>query len=121
VENLLARCGLGDRHFEHPYRLSYGQKRRLNLVSVLAHAPQLVLLDELLIGQDPGNAAFLLELLHERVEQGGAVIMVNHAPGITRRYASRLLFFDSGQVVVDAATDQAFEQLKSLGEEAYAP
>jgi energy-coupling factor transport system ATP-binding protein len=121
VDALLARCGLADRHDDHPYQLSYGEKRRLNLISVLAHAPRLILLDELLIGQDPGNATFLLELLRERTEQGDAVILVNHAPKVTRRYASRVLFFDDGQVVVDAPPELAFEQLKSMGREAYVP
>ena len=121
IGELLARCGLGDRHNDHPYRLSYGQKRRLNLVSVLSYAPRLILLDELLIGQDLANATFLLALLQERVAGGDAVIMVNHAPRITRRYASRLLFFDSGQIIVDAPTDQAFDQLRTLGNNVYAP
>jgi energy-coupling factor transporter ATP-binding protein EcfA2 len=121
VGELLARCGLGDRRDDHPYRLSYGEKRRLNLISVLAHAPRLILLDELLIGQDAGNAAFLLDLLRERTEQGDAVIMVNHALEVTRRYASRVLFFDDGQVVVDAPPGPAFEQLRAMGREAYVP
>ncbi len=121
VEALLARCGLGDRTHDHPYRLSYGEKRRLNLISVLAYAPRLILLDELLIGQDPGNAAFLLGLLHERVEQGDTVIMVNHHPEVTCRYASRLIFFNSGQAVVDAPTEEGFRQLAALGKEVYLP
>jgi energy-coupling factor transport system ATP-binding protein len=120
VGALLGRCGLGDRRDDHPYRLSYGQKRRLNLISVLSYKPQLILLDEVLIGQDPANAAFLLELLREHAAGGGAVIMVNHAPRITRRYASRLLFFNSGQIVIDAPTDQAFGQLRAQGRGAYA-
>jgi energy-coupling factor transporter ATP-binding protein EcfA2 len=119
VGELLARCGLADRLDEHPYRLSYGQKRRLNLVSVLSYQPKLILLDEVLIGQDPANATFLLDLLCEHVEQGGAVVMVNHAPSVTRRYASRVLFLNDGQLVVDAPTDQAFAQLQALGRRAY--
>ncbi len=119
VTELLSRSGLGDRGQDHPYRLSYGQKRRLNLISVLGYAPRLILLDEVLIGQDPDNAAFLLDLVREQVEQGSAAVMVNHAPKTTRQYASRVLFFDGGNVVVDAAPEQAFEQLKSLGKEAY--
>jgi energy-coupling factor transport system ATP-binding protein len=121
VEALLARCGLGDRQQDHPYRLSYGEKRRLNLVSVLAYAPRLILLDELLIGQDAGNATFLLELLRERVEQGDTVIMVNHDPEVTRRYASRLIFFNDGRTVVDAPTEEGFRQLAVLGQEVYLP
>jgi len=118
---LLARCGLGDRPQDHPYRLSYGEKRRLNLVSVLIHAPRLILLDEVLIGQDAGNAAFLLGLLRERVEQGSTVIMVNHNPEVTNCYASRLIFFNGGRVVVDAPTAEGFQQLASLGWQAYLP
>jgi energy-coupling factor transport system ATP-binding protein len=118
---LLVRCGLAGRLDDHPYRLSYGQKRRLNLVSVLSYAPRLILLDELLIGQDPDNAAFLLDLLREHVAGGGSVIVVSHAPAITNRYASRLLFFEEGRIVVDAPTDQAVAQLRTLGKDAYVP
>jgi energy-coupling factor transporter ATP-binding protein EcfA2 len=121
IHSLLDRCGLGDRLEDHPYRLSYGQKRRLNLVSVLGYAPRLILLDEVLIGQDPANAAFLLDLLHEHAAAGGAVVMVNHAPEITRRYASRLLFFDNGRLLVDAPTHEVFAQLQALGKNAYVP
>jgi energy-coupling factor transporter ATP-binding protein EcfA2 len=118
---LLTRCGLGGRLDDHPYRLSYGQKRRLNLISVLGYAPRLLLVDEILIGQDPDNAVFLLDLLQQQVEEGGAVILVNHAPHITRRYASRILFFADGQLAVDAPTSQAFEQLQAMGWVAYVP
>ena len=116
---LLASSGLAGRRADHPYRLSYGQKRRLNLISILAYRPKVILLDEVLIGQDPDNAGFLLGLLQEDVAAGSAVIMVNHAPLITRRYASRLLFFDDGQIVVDAPTSQAFVRLQALEKEAY--
>lgn len=121
VEGFLTRSGLLDRRDDHPYRLSYGEKRRLNLISVLAHGPRLVLLDEVLIGQDAANAAFLLDLLQERVEQGDAVVMVNHAPEITWCYADRLLFFNGGQVIVDAPVEEGFRQLGALGQQAYLP
>jgi energy-coupling factor transporter ATP-binding protein EcfA2 len=121
VEDLLSRCGLAGRTDDHPYRLSYGEKRRLNLISVLSYAPRLILLDEVLIGQDPANASFLLNLLRERVEQGDTVVMVNHAPGMTWRYASRLVFFASGQVIVDAPVEDGFRQLALQGRDVYLP
>ena len=118
---LLARCGLQGREQDHPYRLSYGEKRRLNLISVLAYAPRLILLDEVLIGQDARNAAFLLELLREQVERGSTVVMVNHNPDVTRRYADRLIFFNTGKVIVDAPIEQAFRRLDALDQRAYLP
>jgi energy-coupling factor transporter ATP-binding protein EcfA2 len=121
VRSLLVRSGLGGREQVHPYRLSYGEKRRLNLISVLAHAPRLILLDEVLIGQDPENASFLLNLLQEQVERGCAVVMVIHHPGVARSYAQRLVFFQGGRVVVDAPTEEAFRQLASQGHHVYLP
>jgi energy-coupling factor transporter ATP-binding protein EcfA2 len=121
IEELLRQCGLGERGDEHPYRLSYGQKRRLNLISLLAYGPRLFLLDEMLIGQDHANATFLLDMLSERVDAGNAVIMVNHAPRITGRYATRVIFLSGGQVVVDSPAAHASERLTAIGREAYVP
>jgi energy-coupling factor transport system ATP-binding protein len=120
IASLLARSGIDGHRDDHPYRLSYGQKRRLNLVSVLSHNPKLILLDEILIGQDAANAAFVMDLLSERVDKGSTVVMVNHAPAITRRYASRVLFFQEGEIVVDGPTEAAFDQLAAMGRKAYA-
>ncbi len=121
ARQLLEQCGLSDRLDDHPYRLSYGQKRRLNLVSVLTYRPQLILLDEILIGQDVENAAFLMGLLADHVNGGGMVIMVNHNPDVTAHYANRLLFLEAGQIVVDAPVRQGFEQLAQRGKDVYVP
>jgi energy-coupling factor transporter ATP-binding protein EcfA2 len=121
VIEYLQRCGLGERLADHPYRLSYGEKRRLNLVSILSYNPRLILLDEVLIGQDPANAAFLLELVGERVAAGSTAVMVNHAPEITQHYASRVLFFSGGRIMIDAPPDEAFRRLEEMGYTAYVP
>jgi energy-coupling factor transport system ATP-binding protein len=121
VEEYLQRGGLGQRLDDHPHRLSYGEKRRLNLISILSYDPQIILLDEVLIGQDPASAAFLLELVRERVEGGSTAVMVNHAPQVSQAYATRLLFFDGGQIVVDAPPDEAFDRLAAMGRDAYLP
>jgi energy-coupling factor transport system ATP-binding protein len=121
IAALLERCGLAARRAEHPHRLSYGEKRRLNLVSILGHGPRVILLDEPLIGQDAANVAFLMRLLCERVARGASVVMVNHNPEVTRRYADRLLFLSEGQVLVDDLTDAGFDRLAALGRDAYMP
>jgi len=121
VNELLAECGLANRSETHPFRLSYGQKRRLNVISSLAHDPDLILLDEVLIGQDIAHAIFLMELLWQQVERGKSVVMVGHDPEIARRYATRLLFFDAGRLVIDAPCEEGFEQLAAMERTAYLP
>ena len=88
---------------------------------MLGHDPPLILLDEPLIGQDAANVVFLMEWRFERVARGAAVVMVNHNPEVTRCYATRLVFLSHGQAVVDAPTEEAFERLAALGQEAYLP
>jgi len=121
VRELLAECGLAERSEAHPFRLSYGQKRRLNVISSLAHNPDLILLDEVLIGQDIAHAIFLMELLWQQVERGKSVVMIGHDPDIVRRYATRLLFFDAGRLVIDAPCESGFERLAATGRNAYLP
>ncbi len=121
LRELLARSGLAGHEEEHPYRLSYGEKRRLNLVSALGSRPRLILLDEILIGQDPANAAFLLDLVAEEVQRGSAAVMVTHDPDVAWAYATRLLFFEGGRVVLDAPTAAAFAALAARGAGPYLP
>lgn len=121
TEIWLERCGLQNRHEDHPYKLSYGEKRRLNLVSTLNYDPALILLDEILIGQDGENARFLLDALAERTRRGAAVMLVNHSPAVTAAYARRLLFFQQGRLILDAPVPEAFRRLERLGFHTYCP
>jgi len=121
VQALLARSGLAGREEEHPHRLSYGEKRRLNVASVLGTSPRLILLDEVLIGQDPANAAFLLDLVAEEVQRGSAAVMVSHDPDVAHAYATRLLFFSGGDIVLDAPVAEAFAELAAQGRRPYLP
>ena len=121
LRDALARGGLAGREEEHPHRLSYGEKRRLNMVSVLGTRPRLLLLDEILIGQDPANAALLMDMVAAEVQQGGAAVMVTHDPDVVRAYASRVLFFDGGAIAIDAPPADAFPALAAAGRRPYLP
>ncbi len=121
ANHLLEKCGLKAYRENHPYKLSYGEKRRLNLASVLSYDPRLILLDEILIGQDICNAAFIMNLLKEQTNRGSTVINVTHDPETTRRYSDRIVFLQQGRVAVDAPTDEAFAKLAELGWKDYLP
>lgn len=121
IEQLLAEAGLKQRHNDHPYRLSYGEKRRLNLISVLGVAPRLLLLDEVLIGQDAANIRYLLGVLQAAAGRGTTVVMVNHHPEVIRRVATRVLFLQDGRLCIDAPAAEAMDQLATSGRTAYLP
>jgi energy-coupling factor transporter ATP-binding protein EcfA2 len=134
---LIEQAGISNRKKDHPFRLSWGEKRRLNLISVILHQPRLLLLDEPFAGQDWENALFLLGVIREvlggtpvtgAAETGndvhgphGACLLVTHDPRIVQRICARLVFLSKGRVILDAPLPQAFDKLLSLGHDAYVP
>jgi energy-coupling factor transport system ATP-binding protein len=118
---LLQRAGLQEREKAHPFLLSYGQMRRLNLISVLVYRPKLYLLDELLIGQDVENGMFLLEQLQGMLQQGAAVVMVNHNPEAVSAFATRIVFMEAGRILFDLPVQAGFARLAEMGKLAYLP
>lgn len=121
TRSLLAQAGLSARLEEHPYRLSYGEKRRLNLVSILSYRPRLLLLDEIFIGQDQRNAALLMDLLVAYVQDGNTVLLVNHNPVYYPLISTRLVFLQDGVLVVDDPLETGLEKLEEIGATAYLP
>jgi energy-coupling factor transporter ATP-binding protein EcfA2 len=121
TRGLLEQAGLGGRFQEHPYRLSYGEKRRLNLISVLSYQPRLLLLDEIFIGQDRKNAAYLMGLLVDYVDAGNCVLLVNHNPAYYPLVSTRLAFLKDGKLVVDSPLPEGLAKMKAMGELAYLP
>ena len=125
ARRMLARAGLIERRDDHPFALSWGQKRRLNVISAVLHRPRLLLLDEPFAGQDWANATILLDLLtdvvcgHNGGRNPGACLVVTHDPRVVRHSCTRVLFLSGGRVRLDAPVATAFDQLREMGHGAY--
>ncbi len=117
----LTQIGLQDRLEDHPQKLSYGEKRRLNLVAVLLHEPKLLLVDEFLIGQDMINANRWMDFFKRYTRLGHTVLLVIHHAGLTLNYCDRLIFLEDGKVLIDDEAKTAFENLHTLNYEAFLP
>ncbi len=80
----------------HPYRLSLGQKRRLNVASVQASFPRLLMLDEPFIGQDLGNIRALNRALQEARWENTAILVVSHDLEVLSRMCDRAVVLEAG-------------------------
>jgi energy-coupling factor transport system ATP-binding protein len=93
VDRLLKEAGLFQYSQSNPFRLSYGEKRRLNIVSVLSYRPDIILLDEPFIGQDYENVQRIMDLL-----KGITCIIVLHDPFIAQAFCNRVLEMKGGSL-----------------------
>jgi len=117
----LQQGGLWTSRNEHPYRLSYGQKRRLNVIAATLHNTELLLLDEPFVGQDPQNIKWLISMIGQLSSQQVAVIMVVHDPYLVEACCNRVIFLESRRVLVDAPVSEAWETLRQSDYAAYTP
>ncbi len=91
VDDLLERLQLAPLALANPFTLSGGQKRRLSVATVLASAPQVMVLDEPTFGQDRRGWIGLVELLQEEIAAGRSVIAVSHDEAVARHLGGRRL------------------------------
>ncbi len=112
---------LWERKDDHPQRLSYGEKRRLNLLSVILHMPKVLIIDEFLIGQDMANAHAWMKFLQYYAKQGHAVILVNHHATLTCQYCNRIIFLAEGEILVNDDVDSAIKQIQDNGYSEFLP
>lgn len=101
VEKTLKICGL------YPFRnwpvsaLSFGQKKRVTIASVLVQDPELIILDEPTAGQDFHHYTEIMEFLRTLNQRGVTVIMITHDMHLMLEYTPRALVFSDGQLIAD--------------------
>lgn len=103
VEATLKICGL------YPFRnwpisaLSFGQKKRVTIASVLVQNPELIILDEPTAGQDFRHYTEIMEFLRKLNEQGVTIVMITHDMHLMLEYTPRALVFADGRMIADSS------------------
>ncbi len=121
VSQLLQEFELQQYKDKNPFSLSLGEKKRLNLISVLAYSPRLLILDEPIVGQDSDRLALLITALQKHREGGGITLMVCHEPNVVVACCQRILFFSEGKLTIDAPVEEALKRLAQSGMSEYLP
>jgi energy-coupling factor transport system ATP-binding protein len=101
VEETLKICGL------YPFRnwpiqaLSYGQKKRLTIASVLTTNPKLIILDEPTAGQDYYHYKQFMSFIRKLANKGISFIFITHDMNLALEYADRAVVLHEGRIIAD--------------------
>lgn len=109
VYKTLKICGL------YPFRnwpisaLSYGQKRRVTIASILVLNPKVLILDEPTAGQDYAHYTEMMHFIQKlNVETDMTILMITHDMHLMQEYTNRTLVFDAGKLLADTNPSVVF-------------
>lgn len=111
VNKALEICGL------YPFRnwpisaLSYGQKRRVTIASILVLEPQVLILDEPTAGQDFRHYTKMMEFIREiNKKYGLTILMISHDMHLIEEYTDRAIVIGDKKILADMTPAQLFSQ-----------
>ena len=105
VYETLKICGLYEFRNWPISALSFGQKKRVTIASILVLGAEIILLDEPTAGQDQKNYTEIMEFLEELHQKGHTIIMITHDMQLMLDYSDRALVMVDGELIAD--TDPA--------------
>ena len=101
VYDTLKICGLyGYRNWPIS-ALSYGQKKRVTIASILVLNPEVIILDEPTAGQDFKHYTEIMEFLVELNKKGVTIIMVTHDMHLMLEYTNKVIVLCNGEKIAD--------------------
>ncbi|EHY1011954.1 ABC transporter ATP-binding protein [Vibrio vulnificus] len=109
VLEVLELCGLSKYRHWPIEALSYGQKKRVTIASILALEPELLILDEPTAGQDYRNYTSMLSFIEKlNRELGITVVIISHDMHLVLEYTTRSIVIVDSQLVADAPMTDVF-------------
>jgi len=108
--SLLQRVGLGDKVDAYPDELSGGQQQRVAIARALALKPDILLLDEVTSALDPELVNEVLDTIRALAGEGIAMLIVSHEMEFIREICSRVVMFDSGEIISSGSSERFFAQ-----------
>lgn len=114
VLETLKVCGLYEFRNWPISALSFGQKKRVTIASVLVMNPEIILLDEPTAGQDKKYYTEIMTFLNQLNKAGHTIIMITHDMQLMLEYSDRSIAISDGEIIADCTPVDLFSQVDIL-------
>jgi ABC-2 type transport system ATP-binding protein len=94
---------------------SHGMRQKLIIASALVHRPEVIVVDEPMVGLDPKSARLLKDLFRQFVSRGGTVLMSTHTMEIAEVMCDRIAIVYRGKIAAQGTMAELREQTSSEG------
>lgn len=100
IDYWLERLGMTEYRNKRLDTLSKGNQQKIQLITALAHNPQIVILDEPFSGLDPVNAMLLKEVVKEEIAKGKIVLFSSHQMNYIEEFCDSIAILNNGKAVL---------------------
>jgi ABC-2 type transport system ATP-binding protein len=118
AEELLETFGLKEWAKEPVSSFSHGMKQKLSVAAALLHKPQILILDEPMVGLDPKGGRLIKEVMRRLADKGCTVFMSIHTLEIAEKICDRLGILYQGQLLTEGTVDEVKAKAGGSGGEA---
>jgi len=113
VAGLLDLFSLSEWRDELIESYSHGMRQKLLITSALIHQPELIVVDEPMVGLDPRSARILKDLLRAFVDAGGTVFLSSHTLEVVEAVCDRIAIILEGDIIAQGTMDDLRNQVHS--------
>jgi ABC-2 type transport system ATP-binding protein len=92
---------------------SHGMKQKLIISSALVHRPEVIVVDEPMVGLDPRAARLLKDIFRQFVGRGGTVLMSTHTLEVAEAMCDRIAIIQTGRIVAEGTIADLREQTRA--------
>lgn len=107
--------GLGDFANELIETYSHGMRQKLTFIAALLHRPQVLVIDEPMVGLDPRAARQVKNLMRGSADDGRTVLLTTHSMEVAEAVADRVLLLNRGRVAAAGTMDELRHAIGSEG------
>jgi ABC-2 type transport system ATP-binding protein len=115
ADRLLELFSLSDWKNELVESYSHGMRQKLLISSALLHEPELIVVDEPMVGLDPRAARILKDLFRAFVARGGTIFLTTHTLEVAEALCDRIAIILGGKVIALGTMDELREQVHAGG------
>ncbi|HET7600437.1 MAG TPA: ABC transporter ATP-binding protein [Gemmatimonadales bacterium] len=113
IDELLELFELSPWKHELTEAYSHGMRQKLIIASALVHRPDVIVVDEPMVGLDPKGARLLKDLFRQFVDRGGTVLMSTHTLEIAETMCDRIAIMHHGKILARGTMPELREQTAS--------
>jgi len=106
----LRAVGLEDRSARHPFTLGKGERQKLAVASVLARAPEVLVIDEPTTGLDREDGRAMMAMIRRLHRDGHTIIVITHDMQLAADHAERVIVLAHGSILADGTPEEIFLQ-----------